>query len=156
ALIERLVERGASAAEPGDGDAWRHDGELRALFTAVGTVQLGTWRLVPASERAWIHLTGKRAAIRAAARVIDLHDGTFLAVTDTRHVVRLNTAQLAPLDAELAPLQEWRVRFFGGAACAHITEQRIDEIPVVAHSLVDLLSRALSGDQRLVPLATLF
>lgn len=111
ALIDRLVERGASVAEPGAGDAWPYDVQIHALFAAIGTVQLGAWRLMPASERVWIRLAEKRFGTLAAARVIDLNDGTFLAVTETHRVVRLETAQLAPLEApppspDAVPLNE--------------------------------------------------
>jgi hypothetical protein len=146
-LIERLGARGASAAEPGDGDAWSDDAQLHALFAAIGTVQLGAWRLVPASERVSIRLAEKRFGTLAAARVIDLNDGTFLAVSETRRVVRLEAAQLAPLEARPFCLDE--------PACSLATRQRLDQIPVVAPSLIELLSRALSGDSALVPLRLL-
>jgi hypothetical protein len=146
-LIERLVARGASAAEPGDGDAWSYDTQLHALFAAISTVQLGAWRLVPASERMSIRLAEKRFGTLAAARVIDLNDGTFLAVSETRCVVRLEAAQLAPLEAQPVDPDE--------PACSLATRQRLDQIPVVAPSLIELLSRALSGDQALVPLGLL-
>ncbi len=146
-LIERLVERGASAAEPGDGDAWSHDAQLHALFAAIGAAQLGTWRLVSGNERVPIRLAERRYAPFTGTRVIDLDDGTCLAVTETRHVVRLDTAQLVPLDT-LEPEPD-------EPTCLFFTLQRLDQIPVVAPSLIELLSRAVSGDPELLPAAML-
>lgn len=146
-LIERLVACGAAGAEPGAGDAWSHDAQLHALFATIGAVQLDTWRLVPARERMLIRLAEKQSGTLTAARVIDLDDGTFLAVSETRCVVRLEASQLAPLEAQPSHFDE--------PACSHATRQRLDQIPVVASSLIELLSHALSGDHALVPLGLL-
>lgn len=151
ALIARLLERGASAAKPDADDAWdheacRHDAELHALFAAIDSVQLGGWRLVPANQRARIQLAETKHGTLDATRIIDLDDRTCLAVTWTGSVVRLDTASLVKLPAPRIP---------GEGARALVTRQRLDRIPVVAASLIELLWHAVSGDQTLAPHAML-
>ncbi|HVK76083.1 MAG TPA: DUF4419 domain-containing protein [Kofleriaceae bacterium] len=156
AVVERIQAQ--HRAIPGaDDPALAHDAALRTLFRAVGEATLfearGPWHLLPADRRDPIVLVaGRRTEL--ATRVVDLPDRTFLAIADVEDagtvVIRLRQDALgspAPVESDdgIVVFARARPELRERPLVPTPTRERLESIPVVGTSLVDLLAGALAN-----------
>jgi hypothetical protein len=141
AVIDRIRSEHALLTNGGDdAERWYDDSELRVLFEAIGEASLfgetSPWHILPAHHRDLIEIAREGGLNLLGRRVIDLSDGSFVAVMGgaCAHVaVRLRDDALrAPEDRD-------------DAGSVLPTLERFESIPLLAHSLIDLLARALSA-----------
>jgi hypothetical protein len=158
ALVDRMTRE--HRVFPGSGSPdprWDFSAELKALLAAIDEATLfastAPWRLLPPANRDRIELAVERAA--TADRLVDLADGSCLAVLDSRAglaVLRLDVAALVP-----RPPDEWvldettglTIAAHGAARAAQPrwrTTQAFASIPVIGSSLLAVLLHALQHD----------
>jgi hypothetical protein len=139
-VVERLRnEHGAPPGKPGDGMKWQHDAALRTFFESIGpfTLRLGdaAWTFLPPVDRKDVLIARDSYRTLYASLIADLGDGSSLAVSDERHVIRLRSDRFVPLPPpgpDASP-----------ETCELQTDERLEVIPVLAPSFIGFLARTL-------------
>ncbi|MCE9578127.1 MAG: DUF4419 domain-containing protein [Deltaproteobacteria bacterium] len=162
AVIDRL--RRDHVATPGtDARAWASDSALRRLFAEIGSATLfdGAWRLLPPERRDSIHLYPRDGRYTTAVRIVDLADGTLLALAldldeRSRVVVRLRADHLEPAPPPVDGEIDVSDQPYGEAAARWRTRERVEDIPIVGESLIEVLAHALDSGGALATRGALF
>lgn len=168
ALVDRMTrEHRVVAGSRSPDPRWDSSAELKALLAAIDEATLfasaAPWRLLPPANRDRIELAVERAA--TADRLVDLADGSCLAVLDSRAglaVLRLDVAALVPRPPDERVLDELTGLTIDADDAARAaqprwrTTQAFASIPVIGSSLLAVLLHALQHEGALpLPVADL-
>jgi hypothetical protein len=158
ALVDRMTRE--HRVFPGSGNPdprWDYSAELKVLLASIDEATLfastAPWRLLPPASRDRIELAAERAA--TADRLVDLADGSCLAVMDTQAglaVLCLDGAALVPRPPDERVLDEVTGLTIAADDQARTaqprwrTTQALASIPVIGSSLPAVLLQALQHE----------